>query len=224
MTVGGYDFYLDRCLLPVTPQKLELKISNGNKTITLIDEGEVTILKAAGLTEVELECMLPQTPYPFAVYQDGFRDAKFFLDHFEALKTCRRPFLFIVCRRMPQGQTLFDTNMRVSMEDYKITENAKEGFDVNVKIALKQWRDYGTKTVTLTADGTQANIETQRETDNAPAAQTYEVKKGDCLWHIARKFYGDGSRYPVIYDANKELIGGNPNRIYPGQVLLIPEA
>ena len=34
MTQNGYDFYLDGCLLPVTPQKLEMKINNGNKTIT----------------------------------------------------------------------------------------------------------------------------------------------------------------------------------------------
>lgn len=223
MTQNGYDFYLDGCLLPVTPQKLEMKINNGNKTITLINGGEVNILKTAGLTDVELECMLPQVPYPFAVYQDGFRDAHFFLDYFEALKTCKRPFRFIVCRRMPQGGALYDTNMRMSMEDYKITEDAKEGFDVKVKIKLKQWRDYGTKTASIAADGTEASIETQRETDNASTAQTYEVRKGDCLWNIAKKFYGNGSQYTVIYHANKELIGGSPNLIYPGQVLIIPD-
>ena len=119
---------------------------------------------------------------------------------------------------------LFDTNFRVSLEDYKISEDAKDGFDLTVKISLKQWRDYGTKTVNLSEDGTEATVEEQRETDNAPTAQTYEVKKGDCLWIIAKKFYGNGSKYPAIYDANKDVIGGNPNLIYPGQVLVIPES
>ena len=38
------------------------------------------------------------------------------------------------------------------MEDYQITEDAKNGFDLLVKIKLKQWREYGTKTVSIRFD------------------------------------------------------------------------
>ena len=222
MMKSGYDFYLGRCLLPVTPSKLTVQINNANETVTLIDEGEINILRQAGLTEIEFECTIPQVQYPFAVYPSGFQDANYFLDYFEALKKSCKPFQFIVCRRMPQGSTLFDTNIRVSLEDYRISEDAKDGFDLNVKISLKQWKDYGAKTVYVSEDGTQGSVEEQRETDNAPTAQSYEVRKGDCLWNIARKFYGNGAKYMVIYDANREVVGGNLNRIYPGQVLSIP--
>lgn len=44
----------------------------------------------------------------------------------------------------------------------------------------------------------------------------------DCLWNIAKKFYGKGSDYTKIYNANKGTIGKNPNLIYPGQVFTIP--
>lgn len=47
------------------------------------------------------------------------------------------------------------------------------------------------------------------------------VKKGDCLWNIAKKYYGSGSKYTKIYEANKSIIK-NPNLIYPGQKFLIP--
>lgn len=53
------------------------------------------------------------------------------------------------------------------------------------------------------------------------AQRTYTVKKGDCLWNIAKKFYGNGSAYTKIYDANTNKIA-NPNLIYPGQVFVIP--
>ena len=53
------------------------------------------------------------------------------------------------------------------------------------------------------------------------AERTYTVKKGDCLWNIAKKFYGNGSAYTKIYDANTNKIA-NPNLIYPGQVFVIP--
>lgn len=45
---------------------------------------------------------------------------------------------------------------------------------------------------------------------------------GDCLWNIAKKYYGDGSQYTKIYNANKETIGANPNVIKVGQKLVIP--
>lgn len=229
MKQSGYDFYLKKCLLPVAPPKLSVKINNANETVTLINEGEINILKKAELTDIEFECRIPQEKYPFAVYKSGFKGADYFLDYFESLKTSKKPFQFIVCRKRPTGKRLFDTNIKVSMEDYKITEDAKNGFDVLVKIKLKQWRDYGTKTVNISfnMEKPKASVEPQREATTSPApatAQTYTVVKGDCLWNIAKKFYGNGSKYSIIYNANKSVIGGNPNLIYPGQVLTIPAA
>lgn len=231
MAKSGYDFYLDKCLLPVTPEKLTISIENQNKTVNLINEGEINLLKKAGLTEVEFECEIPQVKQPYAVYTNssGFRKASYFLDYFETLKTSQKPFQFIVCRKKPNGKSLFNTNIKVSLESYKLTEDAKEGFDIKVKIKLKQWREYGTKTikVTIAAEKPKVAPEPKRETNNSPApasAQTYTVVKGDCLWNIAKKFYGNGSKYTVIYNANKGVIGGNPNLIYPGQVLTIPAA
>lgn len=49
--------------------------------------------------------------------------------------------------------------------------------------------------------------------------QTYTVVKGDNLWNIAKKKYGNASQWPTIYNNNRSVIGGNPNKIYPGQVL-----
>ena len=51
--------------------------------------------------------------------------------------------------------------------------------------------------------------------------RTYTVKQGDNLWTIAKQYYGDGSLYTKIYDANTGIIA-NPDLIYVGQVLVIP--
>ena len=50
---------------------------------------------------------------------------------------------------------------------------------------------------------------------------TYVVKTGDCLWSIARGFYGSGAKYTIIFNANRDIIK-DPSLIYPGQVLKIP--
>ena len=47
------------------------------------------------------------------------------------------------------------------------------------------------------------------------------VQPGNSLWRIARRTYGDGVLYTVIYEANKDRIG-NPDLIYPGQIFELP--
>ena len=223
--------YFDKCLFPVTPEKISIKINGNNKTVNLINEGEINILKKAGLTDIEFEAEIPQVKHTYAVYKNGFKEAGYFFDIFEGLKTGKKKFQFIVCRKTPVGKKLLNTNMKVSLEDYKILEDAENGFDFKVKFNLKQYRDYGTKTVNIKVSKSKpkpkASKEPKRETNNSPkpkTTKTYKVVRGDCLWNIAKKFYGNGSKYTIIYNANKKVIGGNPNLIYQGQVLTIPAA
>ena len=53
-------------------------------------------------------------------------------------------------------------------------------------------------------------------------AKTYKVKKGDSLWLIAKKHYGDGSKYKKIKEANKSKFK-HGNMIFSGQLLTIPK-
>jgi nucleoid-associated protein YgaU len=57
--------------------------------------------------------------------------------------------------------------------------------------------------------------------DAAAGGQTYVVEKGDNLWKIAAKFYGKGSQWKKIYDANLDRIP-DPARLRPGTELNIP--
>ena len=50
----------------------------------------------------------------------------------------------------------------------------------------------------------------------------YTVVKGDCLWNIAKARYGSGIDYIKIYEANRDVIGDNPDLIYPGTVFVLP--
>jgi nucleoid-associated protein YgaU len=54
-----------------------------------------------------------------------------------------------------------------------------------------------------------------------PEAQFYEVKSGDSLSKIAKKYYGDAMKYNIIFEANQPMLK-HPDKIYPGQVLRIP--
>ena len=54
-----------------------------------------------------------------------------------------------------------------------------------------------------------------------PEVNTARISRGDSLWQISRRTYGRGNRYTVIYDANQDQIR-DPNRIYPGQMFVLP--
>lgn len=218
-----YSFFIDGMELPIAPQKLTVKIKGNNKTLTLINEGDINFLRAPGLTEITFDAILPMLgQYSFA---NGYRRPDSYLNKLESLMTGKEPFRFLVSRVSPSGRLLYDTNMKVSLENYTVTEDATEGPDVTVSITLKQYISYSTKTVTVVKPKPEKKPVVQqkkkRETSSAPKVKTYTVKSGDCLWNIAKKYYGNGAQYTKIYNANKGKIK-NPNLIYPGQVLTIP--
>jgi nucleoid-associated protein YgaU len=54
-----------------------------------------------------------------------------------------------------------------------------------------------------------------------PEAQFHTVVSGDTLGKIAKNYYGNAMKYPLIFEANKPMLT-DPDKIYPGQVLRIP--
>jgi nucleoid-associated protein YgaU len=55
----------------------------------------------------------------------------------------------------------------------------------------------------------------------APRNLTKVISRGDSLWRISRITYGDGTRYAIVYRANRDRIR-DPNLIHPGQILFLP--
>ncbi|VIF60369.1 cell wall hydrolase [Clostridioides difficile] len=229
----AYDFYLDGVQLPIPPPKLEVKVTNKNKTVDLINTGEVNILKKEGLSEISFEAEFTHNKLPF--YRGQFKDVQFFLSKLELLKTDCKPFQFIVSREMC-GKVLFNTNMKVSLEEYNIVEDADNGSDFKVAIKLKQYRDYSTKKLVLatpektnygrTPPPVMKPKEFRPDSSNKPNAKTYTVKAGDSLWSICQKQLCDGSLYKKVYELNKTMMDkANKGKklskytIYKGQVL-----
>jgi len=217
----AYHFYLDGTELPVTPGALSVKINNNNKTVTLIDQGDVNILKSPGLTEISFDALLPSQQYPFV--NGEWMPPAYYLQILEYHKTNKLPLQFVVTRPLENGGMLQGTSMRVAVEDYEAKEDAGQyGTDMLVSINLKQYRDYGTKTVVVSKG--KGKVTKARETDKAPKSDTeHKVKDGENLTTIAKKHYNDSSKWKQIYNANKSKIGSKPtNKIAAGTKLTIP--
>ena len=98
------------------------------------------------------------------------------------------------------------------------TESGDGTNDLYATISLRQYR--APQAPVVTGAGESGGTSTRQAATGAAQSRTYTVVKGDTLWGIAKKFYGDGSKYTRIAGANSAVVK-NPNLIYPGQVLTI---
>ena len=215
----AYEVYIDDMLLPIPPQKIPIKYPGQNETATLINGEEINITRPPGLAEISIDVVLPQMDYPCAMWDGSVEDAEEFISRLQDLKESGDTFEFIVIRDS------FDTNMDVTLEDYKVSDDVKEGLDLVVSITMKEARHYGTKIMNFAIVPEQpipaaASPEPERPAAR-PQVKTYTVKSGDCLWNIAKKELGDGNRWKEIHNLNLDKIS-NPNLIHAGLVLVMP--
>lgn len=234
---NGYTFYFDDgstvVTFPITPGELSIKAGSNNDVVTLIDEGDVNILKSPSLVEVEFEARFPMREYPYSKTHASFRS---YYDFFKELKEEKKSFRFIVARTTPNGRRTWDTNLLMALEDMELSESADEGDDVIIKFTLKQYKDYGVKVLPYSGGGSNSTSTSSKPRNSGAKgkiSQSYTVKSGDCLWNIAKKFYGNGAKWRTIYDANKTAIEADARKhgykssstghwIFPGLKLTIP--
>ncbi len=208
-----YEVWLGEIKLPVAPEKITISTGSLNETVTLVEGGEINLIRSPKLRTIAFEALIPNTRYPFASYlYDEFKNADYYKDEIAKLKESKKVLAFVITRVM--GNKVFNyTGISATLEDYRFTESAHEGYDLKAAITLKEYRTFG-----AIFQNTGAR---EREAYNAPSASSHTVVSGESLWLIAKKYYGDGSKWRQIYDANKNVIS-DPNKIKAGMNIVIP--
>lgn len=207
--------YLAGIQLPVNPlDEVDFSVGTSNTRFETVALGDVTAIGPRGLVKVEIESLLTDHDYPFTVA--GSMSAERYVKKIKSKMNAGRPVRFIIT-----GDGL-DINLRCSIESFKYSIHHGETDEYYYTLSLMEYRSYSAKRIVFPKpDKPQAGKQNNRP-EAPPSGGSYTVKSGDSLWAIAKKHYGDGSRWPDIYNANKGVIGGNPNLIYPGQNLSIP--
>ncbi len=104
-------------------------------------------------------------------------------------------------------------------------ENLSINVDDDTATIYGEAEDQATREKTVLVVGNTegiASVDDQMTTAvQEPEAQFHTVVSGDSLSKIAKKYYGNAMKYPVIFEANKPMLT-DPDKIYPGQVLRIP--
>jgi nucleoid-associated protein YgaU len=113
-----------------------------------------------------------------------------------------------------------------TVRDLKLdVENLKVEIEDDMATVTGKAHDQATKEkVVLVIGNTHgiASVDDQMTVEHVePESQYHTVIKGDTLGKIAKQYYGNAMKYPLIFDANKPMLT-NPDKIYPGQVIRIP--
>lgn len=201
--------------IPVLPEKLKVTSPGNNDTATVLVLGDVLILRKKGLRTIAWDSFFPVNDAPFVTGR--ITDPVEIVKAIQKARDSLDPVRFLITG------TDLDINVRMGVETFDYEERAGELGDFYYSIKLSEWKDYSPRRIVLPPEPAKpAQAEEPERTGEPPKQKTYTVKAGDCLWNIAKKFYGKGSDYTKIYNANKGTIGSNPNLIYPGQVFTIP--
>src|SRR5690606_22422713 len=103
-----------------------------------------------------------------------------------------------------------------------------DGLSVTSRAAVPFARQAGESMTSVAAErGVAIGQGTAAGEQMAPALQRADgaviIRKGDTLWHISRRVYGQGIRYTTIYKANQVQFR-DPDLIWPGQTFALPAA
>ena len=192
----------ERIYFTVNPARLTVTRPNGNRVRSLAMGGTVNIWGGRGLREVKLTTFLPAATSPFYNGQEP----ESVLAMLKSWQDSGDPVRLII-----SGS---DINDAFLIED--VSETLAEGDrDVGLTLTL---REYKFKSALAALAGGSAASVSKTRTDERVTPKTYTVKKGDTLWDIACRFYGDGTKWGRIAAKNGVT---NPRKLQIGKVLTL---
>ena len=196
--------------LPVLPGEFNVTTEQENVSVNINAYGEALLKGNKHLKTISFESFFTKRPESYC----EFKNIKKPEEYIKAIEKMERTGkLKLVITGVPiSGYFLiehFNWSQKDGSGDYYYEIELKECPEIDFKIKARKKK---------AAPKPKKRPAPKRR---KPKYKTYKVKRGDCLWNIARKFYGNGTKYTKIYNANRDKIK-RPNLIYPGQVLKIP--
>lgn len=204
--------------LPVIPSEFERVIDAGYDTNAIIGLGDVAVLTSNGLTQLSLSSFFPNNEYSFNEYSNVPKpyDMVRYFKEWKNKGTVVRVIL-----------TGTDINQEMYITSFSYGERDGTG-DVYYSMDLLEYRPIIIPTITENNPNNTQNTNRPTDTNNKNNAsnkqKTHKVVKGDCLYDIAKKYYGKGNSYPKIKEANKSKYPSlaKNNVIYVNWELIIP--
>ena len=232
-----YNAEKNKIKFPVLPDKITIKNGGQNTSVNIVGLGEITIRRDRKAFSYSFSSFLPAKSFPGINTSRVVTTKKLktknkkktkekteindtpkprtIIKKINSWKEKKQPVHFIITGGL--------VDCYCTIENFNYEEAGGDVGTYQFSIELKEYREVEVRKIKKKKKKSRpTKKKTAKRTNSKAVPDTYIVKKGDCLYNLAKKFYGDGAKSTKIYNANKKVIGSNPNKIYPGQVLKIP--
>lgn len=203
---------------PMLPERVELNMGNEFANYQILGVGEIQTPSGVALDRLSWSGLFPgecRKENPFIREFMPPMECYKWLENVKAKAGVSKKLRLLI--------TETSVNLDVYLDQFSGEFSGGQG-DFNYSISLVQGKDLLVYATCAIGSGS-----AQVERPALPVTTQYTVVKGDCLWLIAQRFLGSGTRYGEIYSANQSLIdaenkryGNSKYTIYPGQVFTIP--
>ena len=211
----------DKMRFPVVPSSIGVSRSNNIDTQSVLKLGEVPIFNGTSLKAIEFTSFFPNQEYSFCDYI-GFMKPYEFSDKIQKWMYEGKPLRIIVTDSPTNMQCLiqqFDTVEQDGTRDLYFTLNLIEYRPIEVPNLSNNNQSSSSNNSQNISRPSENN-----DSSNSNQQKMHKVVKGDSLWAIAQKYYGNGGLYPKIKEDNKTKYPSliKNNIIYPNWELIIP--
>jgi LysM domain len=227
----SYNKGAEKLRLPVNPSTLNVKSPFGVTDVEVARMGEFTVIGYRGLKEYSFGSFFPRDYNSTYCEYSQLEPPRVYVSTIEKWRDNRYPL------RLTITGTNINTPVTIREFDYEFERAGNPG-DIYFDITLKEFEFHEIRreqvivpkpkpTTPTTKPTTPTKVTQPVKARPAPTApkkkvRTHLVTRNESLWIISKRYYGKGSSWRTIYNANKGVIGGNPNKLKVGQRLVIP--
>lgn len=198
--------------LPVNPSEVTITRERGIETVDIINLGEVDFPAGEKVKEIAFSSFFPAEYDPSYCRYADLPDPQEAMNWLNSWMAAKKPVRLLI--------TETAVNILVLIARHTSYFRGGEPGDVYFDLTCRTWRDVKVKT--LQPPAAKGANQPRPRPDVKPVPKVYVVKKGDNLWKIAKLQLGSGARWKEIYNLNRKVIGADPDKLHPGQRLVMP--
>lgn len=176
--------------LPVNPEEYTIGSTSDNSRYHVLDIGEVVVPSGAGPRSISWESFFPGDPSePYVLTAGSFKAPSYYISLLQGYQNKKKKVRFIANRCLEDGTSLQDTNIKVIVESFEVTEKGGETGDFYYKITLTEYRSFSPQVVEIIDKGG----------DEAGAASTPQREEPDGEISVGTSVVASGKYYYSSY-------------------------
>lgn len=211
-----YNAEKEKIQLPVLPTSFQIKNGSNNDSVNIAGLGEIVVIQNRPALQFSFSSFFPATKFP-GIQVNSITKPLSLIQKINSWKASNKPIHFIV--------TACGINLYTSIENFNYSEEGGDPGTYQYSLTLKEYKAIKVRQVKVDLSNATASVKKEQpRVDNTVKPRTYTVVVGDCLWSIAQRIYGDGSKYVDIRNANPSIFVNRcpRNLIFAGDILIIP--